>query len=107
VALAVERFRRVRGRLPESLTELAPEFIAAIPADPFDGAPLRYRRLVKGDLVYSIGADGHDDGGRESPKPPTLTYDEQKNRIFGQPPPGELSPPPKPITFDLTFTVER
>jgi hypothetical protein len=107
VALAVERFRRVRGRLPESLTELAPEFIAAIPADPFDCAPLRYRRLEKGYLVSSIGADGHDDGGRERPKSPTLTYDEQKNRSFPQPPPGELAPPPKPITYDLTFTVER
>lgn len=78
-ALAVERFRRARGKLPDSLAELTPQFLATVPMDPFDSAPLRYRRLDSGYVIYSIGADGHDDGGREPPphrkSTDTNTYD--------------------------------
>jgi hypothetical protein len=76
-ALAVERFRSAKGSLPESLDALVPEFIAAIPLDPFDGNPVSYRRTDKGYVTYSIGEDRRDDGGRmrmeESPDAP---YDE-------------------------------
>ncbi|PWU20139.1 MAG: hypothetical protein C5B50_04790 [Verrucomicrobia bacterium] len=67
VALGVERFRHERGHLPDHLAELTPHFLDAVPRDPFDGAPLRYKRMVKGYIIYSIGSDGHDDGGREPP----------------------------------------
>ncbi len=66
-ALAVERFRLTNGRLPKDLNELVPRSFPAVPLDPFDGAPLRYKPLAKGCVVYSIGPDGHDDGGREPP----------------------------------------
>jgi len=33
-----------------------------VPLDPFDGA-LRYRRLERGYLIYSVDVDGRDDGG--------------------------------------------
>ena len=66
-ALAVERFRLVNNRLPKDPHELAPRFLPAVPLDPFDGAPLRYKPLAKGYVVYSIGPDGHDDGGKEPP----------------------------------------
>jgi hypothetical protein len=85
-ALAVERFRRAQGRLPGGLEELAPQFPDAVPADPFDGAPLRYRRLARGYVIYSIDADGRDDGGREPP--------ERKES-------GDKT------SYDQTFTVER
>jgi len=67
-AMAVERFRLARGRLPSTLSELTPKFLDAVPPDPFDGAPLRYRLLDSGYVIYSIDADGHDDGGREAPE---------------------------------------
>lgn len=66
-ALAVERFRLQHQHLPETLAELTPQFIDSVPSDPFDGAPLRYRKLARGYVLYSVGADGHDDGGREAP----------------------------------------
>jgi len=66
-ALAVERFRQANGKLPEKLSELVPQFLPAVPDDPFDGQPLRYHRLDKGYVVYSIGSDGEDNGGRERP----------------------------------------
>jgi hypothetical protein len=66
-ALAVERFRLAHGKLPEKLDELVPQFLSAVPADPFDGQPLRYHHLEKGYVIYSIGSDGEDNGGRERP----------------------------------------
>ncbi len=66
-ALAVEHFRLAQGRLPENLNELVPQFFSEVPIDPFDGQPLRYHRLDKGYVIYSIGSDGEDNGGRERP----------------------------------------
>ena len=66
VALEVERWRLAHGgRAPDSLAELVPDFAPSIPLDPFDNNPLRYKKLARGFLVYSIGADFTDDGGKE------------------------------------------
>ena len=85
-ALAVERYRLAHANaLPDSLSELVPQYLIAVPADPFDGNPLRYRKSSpKGYSVYSIGADREDDGG--TPKPAGAA-------------PG--------APYDLTFTVRR
>jgi hypothetical protein len=63
--VAVERYRVAKGNLPSRLDELVPEFLTVVPSDPFDGRPLRYKKLVKGYVVYSVGEDGKDDGGDE------------------------------------------
>jgi hypothetical protein len=44
LAIALERYRQRQGDLPERLQALIPEFLAEIPADPVDGAPIRYLR---------------------------------------------------------------
>ena len=62
-ALAVERFRLGAGALPENLADVVPRYLDVLPEDPYDGNPLRYRKLDKGFVVYSIGKDGIDDGG--------------------------------------------
>jgi hypothetical protein len=54
LCLALERYRQKRGRWPDSLTDLVPEQLAAIPADPFDGEALRYALLPDGVFVYSL-----------------------------------------------------
>ena len=64
-AIAVERFRMANGRLPDSLDELTPKWLDAVPADPFDDKPIRYRKLAKGYVTYSVGPDLKDDCGRE------------------------------------------
>ncbi|MCP4593174.1 MAG: hypothetical protein GY842_20755 [bacterium] len=63
-ALAVERYRLAHGRWPDSLEGLVPEFLEAVPLDPFDGKSLRY--LVTEDMVtvYSLNDDGVDDSGK-------------------------------------------
>jgi hypothetical protein len=63
-ALAAEHFRINRGRWPLSWEDLvAPTLLAAVPADPFDGQPLRFRRLADGLVIYSVGPDLADGGG--------------------------------------------
>jgi hypothetical protein len=64
VALAVERFRHEHGRWPEKLAELVPDKLTAIPVDPYNARPLRYRRNADGVVIYSVGPDKTDDGGK-------------------------------------------
>jgi hypothetical protein len=63
VALAAERYRRDHGRWPASLDQLAPDYLKAVPADPYDGKPLRYQRRPDGVIIYSVGPDREDNGG--------------------------------------------
>ena len=68
LGLAAEKYRLRHGRLPARLEDLTPEFIPAVPLDPFDGKPMRMKRTDRGLIVYSIGPDGIDNGG--TPIPP-------------------------------------
>lgn len=63
VALAVEEWRMEHGRWPDSLEELVPELLDAIPQDPFSDGAIRYARTEDGVIVYSVGEDGKDNGG--------------------------------------------
>jgi len=87
-ALAIERYRLAEGHLPESLDNLVPAFLEAVPIDPFDGQSLKYRKLETGFVVYSIGDDLTDEGGAER--------DSRKRDGQG-----------KPLPWDVTFIVER
>ena len=66
--LAIERYRLAAGKLPDTLAELMPTYLDTVPKDPFDGKELRYKKLDTGFVVYSIGEDGSDDGGKEKPR---------------------------------------
>jgi hypothetical protein len=64
--LAIRSWRADRGgtrELPESLADLVPRFIEAVPVDPFDGKPVRYSR-ARG-IIWSVGNDREDAGGEE------------------------------------------
>ncbi len=65
VAIALECFRRERNTYPASLSELVPEFLSALPPDQYDGQPIKYRVTDdRGPLLYSVGNDREDNGGR-------------------------------------------
>jgi hypothetical protein len=66
--VAAVRFRKAKGRWPRSLEELVPKWLAEAPMDPFTGKPLPYRVDDEGVVVYSVGVDGKDDGGVETPE---------------------------------------
>ncbi len=103
VAVAMERFRLANNRWPDTLQELTPRYLQAIPLDPFDGQPLRL--VAKGTyrIVYSIGPNLVDDGGTFKPKPGAdgmdlgfILHDPDQRRRPGAPfvPPKRNSPPP-------------
>jgi hypothetical protein len=65
-AVAAERHRLKSGALPPRLADLVPEFLTAVPTDPFNGQPL-LMLVGQGELViYSVGYDGKNDGGQQS-----------------------------------------
>ncbi len=66
-SLALAAYRADHGSLPEKLAELCPKFLAEIPRDVFGDGPLQYRRSEGKFLLYSVGANRHDDGGRSRP----------------------------------------
>jgi hypothetical protein len=63
-ALAAERFRLDHACWPESLDQLTPKYLSAVPNDPFIHGPLKFRKLSDGLFIYSVGFDGRDDGGK-------------------------------------------
>ena len=64
VAYAMVWYQRANGRYPDSLVKLAPTYLKAIPGDLFSGKELVYRTEANGFLLYSVGVNGTDDGGR-------------------------------------------
>lgn len=64
LAVALERFRQSRGAFPNSLEELAPEFMPQLPVDPYSCAAYRYQRVAPNTFrLYSVGLDRIDGGG--------------------------------------------
>lgn len=62
--LACRIFKSRTGEYPEDLEALVPGILAEVPTDPFTGKPLVYRREGEGFIVYSLGSNEKDDGGR-------------------------------------------
>ena len=63
-ALACARHRAAHGKLPQSPEELVPEFLPLVPRDPFDGKPLKWTATDERLVLYSVGPDRQDDGGK-------------------------------------------
>jgi hypothetical protein len=65
---AVRLYASRHGRPPADLAALTPEFLPAVPTDPFDGfKPLRYSAGAgKSWTLYSFGPDRADDGGTKA-----------------------------------------
>ncbi len=70
-AIACERYRLIHGRYPEQIDALVPDFLDAVPIDPMDGKPLRYRIKEDGSaIIYTISTNLEDDGGINDPEDP-------------------------------------
>ena len=64
--LAMKAYKLDKGRLPETLEQLVPEYLDAVPIDDFDGKPIHYNPAKR--IIYSVGEDLRDGGG--------MTWDE-------------------------------
>jgi len=69
--VAIQQYRLRHRALPNTLQALSPQFLPTTPVDPYDGKPFRYRREARSYVLYSVGEDGKDDGGKERFDPNT------------------------------------
>ncbi|MFN3648503.1 MAG: hypothetical protein ACK47B_02890 [Armatimonadota bacterium] len=96
-ALAVERRQREQGYYPGSWEELRGKWLRGVPQDEW-GRPLVYRLQHGRPLVYSLGPDGIDDGGRSVEVPWSPEASARGDIVFGQLRPrhraGFTAPPP-------------
>jgi hypothetical protein len=75
VAFAVLAFAGESGAIPKTVTELIPTYLDKVPLDPFDGQHLRFKQIGDGFVVYSVGDNCEDDGGRPPNEGKRLTED--------------------------------
>ncbi|MEI6217645.1 MAG: hypothetical protein WCP86_01975 [bacterium] len=61
LCLSLRSYEIDHGRIPDSLSDLVPDYIDSVPADPYDGKPMRYAPEKR--ILYSIGSDLKDSGG--------------------------------------------
>jgi hypothetical protein len=64
VALALRAYRVEQGAYPQKLDELAPKYLTQLPEDPFGQGMFLYKQTGDKYLLYSVGPDKVDDGGR-------------------------------------------
>jgi hypothetical protein len=80
--LALELYARDHaGRLPETLKDLVPAYLPAVPIDPLslDSRPLGYFPHRDPPAIYSVGYDGTDDGAPADAKLSGIPHDPWKN----------------------------
>ena len=63
-ATALKRYQLRHGKLPGDLAGLVPEFLPKVPVDIMGGSPLRYRVDGTNFVLWSVGTDFKDDGGK-------------------------------------------
>ncbi len=64
VGVAAERYRIRHEHWPQAIADLVADgLLKEDLRDPYDGQPLRYRVVPGGVVIYSVGADGVDNGG--------------------------------------------
>jgi hypothetical protein len=64
LGIALELYRRDHDQYPQTLDTLTPRYIPELPVDPLTGRTLQYRLTDDGPVIYSVGGDLDDDGGR-------------------------------------------
>ena len=82
LVVACHRFEREKGRFPETLQELVPQYLAEVPRDPFDGAPFRYSK-EKG-LAWSVGKNLTDEDGSMRVPGSDKEYAASRDRILAE-----------------------
>ncbi len=66
--LAIAAYRAQNRIYPPTLAALVPQFLPALPQDPYSDNPLIYRTTPAGFLLYSIGPNEKDDNGIKDSK---------------------------------------
>ncbi|MCW5551475.1 MAG: hypothetical protein KIS67_04835 [Verrucomicrobiae bacterium] len=78
--LALRGFTTETGRPPAALDELLPNYLRAVPVDPFTERPLIYRPQGTNWLLYSVGPNRLDEGGK--PYGPSVSGSGRQGDLF-------------------------
>jgi len=65
ISIALALYRADHGEYPPELAKLTPDYLPAVPVDPYSDQPFHYLPTLAGYLLYSVGPDRIDDQGRE------------------------------------------
>jgi hypothetical protein len=76
-ALALQSYRAEHGAYPDRLEALVPHILPELPRDPYGAGPLKYRREGDKYVLYSVGPDRKDDGGKAAEK-----QDEKGQKVY-------------------------
>jgi hypothetical protein len=64
LGFALAAYHDEHGSYPLKFAELVPKYAAEIPKDRFNAEELHYKQIGNGYLLYSVGPNGIDDGGK-------------------------------------------
>lgn len=83
-ALAIRLYEIDHGQRPETLAALVPEYLPAVPVDPFsaEGEAIRYIPQGPHPRLYSVFLNGRDDGGARRREPDGSTDDSNNDLPF-------------------------
>lgn len=72
LAAALSAYRHDHGSYPSSLGVLTGDYLESLPNDPYSELPFRYKRDQNGRdyILYAVGPNQKDDGGKEIPRSP-------------------------------------
>ncbi len=96
LVVACLRYELKEGRRPAELAALVPDYLDAVPADPYDGQPFRY--LPEQGLLYAVGPDLRDGGGSRLTSPTNENLPPSRRRwkaddiVFDLAPPAREEP---------------
>jgi hypothetical protein len=71
LGVAMWKYRLAEGSFPAELERLMPKYLLTVPADPFTGKGMKLARTDAGAVVYSVGPDLSDDGGKATDRKTT------------------------------------
>ena len=95
LSFSLKGYFQENSELPPTLNQLVPRYIEAIPADPFDGKPMRYSKDRA--IIYSVGNDFIDDGGSLRP----FRFTQEDTRINADVAEKDKSEPTFPLRFAM------
>jgi hypothetical protein len=79
LACALENYRLANGQFPATLDELGSQAMPGPPLDVITGESMKYHRTTDGRFIlYSVGWNEKDDGGKTVPDPSTKAPDPEQ-----------------------------
>jgi hypothetical protein len=84
IGLLIEQYQAQHGSHPASLDAVAPDLGGSVPVDPFSGAGYHYQSSEDGFLLYSVGRNLVDDGGKHDFKEGDIVWRGEQRKVSNE-----------------------